>query len=246
MAGELDIILIFCLIILAANIIQGITGFAGTLIAMPFLIMLIDIETARQVLNLLGILGSLWILSKDYRYIEWKQLKKILLIMPIGLIIGVIGFNHFPRDLLLFLLPLFVLFVGIKGFVKNFISKKQSVKKQSLFIDTFLLLMAGVIHGLFVAGGPLLVAYTTKHVKGKHEFRATLSVVWVILNTIIFVQSLMTGMITTSMSRLMLLAMIPLLLGIAIGGILIRQMSQKMFMLLAYFLLIFSGISMLL
>jgi uncharacterized membrane protein YfcA len=56
----------------------------------------------------------------------------------------------------------------------------------------------------------------------------------------------MTGMITNSIASLMLLATIPLFLGIVIGGILIRRMSQEVFMLLAYFLLIFSGVSMLL
>ncbi|OEH89607.1 hypothetical protein ATO00_10015 [Loigolactobacillus coryniformis subsp. coryniformis] len=63
-------IAIFCLVIICSNIIQGITGFAGTLIAMPFLIMLVDLETAKQVLNLLGILASLMIVVKDYKLIK--------------------------------------------------------------------------------------------------------------------------------------------------------------------------------
>lgn len=42
-------------------------------------------------------------------------------------------FKNIPQALLLILLPLVVLFVGIKGFVKNVISKKHAIKKQALW-----------------------------------------------------------------------------------------------------------------
>lgn len=235
----------FCLIILVSNIIQGITGFAGTLIAMPFLIMLIDLETAKQVLNLLGILGSLWIISRDFQYVNWEQVKKILLIMSVGLIIGIVSYNYLPTQILLLLFPLFVLFVGLKGLFKN-IKVPSKKKETSKVFDTLLLLAAGIIHGLFVSGGPLLVAYATDHMKNKHEFRATLSSVWLVLNSFMLIQSLLAGDITRAMGSYMLLAVIPLFMGIIVGGILLKKMSQKTFMLLSYGLLVFSGISLLL
>lgn len=240
-------ILLFCFIILLSNIIQGITGFAGTLIAMPFLIMLVDLETAKQVLNVLGILGSLWIITKDYQYIDWQQLKKILTTMLIGLVVGITSYTILPKNILLLLFPLFVLFVGVKGLLSSLrASQGSQPKSQSPWLNTLLLLSAGIIHGLFVSGGPLLVAYATKNIAGKYEFRATLSAVWIVLNTIILSQSIVVGAIDSTTVAYMGLAVIPLFMGIVIGGKLLKRMSLATFMLLSYGLLIVSGISLLL
>ena len=43
---------LFYIVILLANIIQGITGFAGTILAMPFSVRLVGMETAVPVLTL--------------------------------------------------------------------------------------------------------------------------------------------------------------------------------------------------
>lgn len=238
-------ILLFCVVILISNIIQGITGFAGTLIAMPFLILLIDLDTAKQVLNFLGIVASIWIVSRDHCCIDWKQVKKILIFMIIGLVVGILSYAMLPKEILLFLFPLFVLFVGIKGLITLLFLPNKKRKKRPPFFDVILLIMAGIIHGLFVSGGPLLVAYATANIKGKHEFRATLSIVWIVLNSLILFQNIFFGAVTSVVLNYMLIAILPLFIGILIGGILLKKMSQKAFMLLSYVLLIFSGISLL-
>ena len=45
--------LLFYIVILLANIIQGITGFAGTILAMPFSLILVGYDVAKPVLNVL-------------------------------------------------------------------------------------------------------------------------------------------------------------------------------------------------
>ncbi len=49
---------LFLLVILLANIIQGITGFAGTILAMPPSLMLVGYAVAKPVLNVLGLLSG--------------------------------------------------------------------------------------------------------------------------------------------------------------------------------------------
>lgn len=240
-------IAIFCLVIICSNIIQGITGFAGTLIAMPFLIMLVDLETAKQVLNLLGILASLMIIIKDYKLIKKKQLLIILFWMTIGLVIGMIIYKIAPRRILLIVFPLFVLAVGIKGILKhNNETTVNSSNDKTTVIDILLLLFAGIIHGLFVAGGPLLVIYATEKIMEKNSFRATLSAVWIFLNSIMLIQAITANTITVSMSKYMLISIIPMFAGVIIGNYLLTKLSQQFFMKLSYTLLILSGISLLL
>lgn len=239
------VMLAFCLVILVSNIIQGITGFAGTLIAMPFLLLLVDLETAKQVLNLLGILGSLWIIYKDHRRVRWDLLKKIIPAMSLGLVIGIGCYNYFPRDILMYLFPAFVLFVGVKGLLESIFKKQSQKTTMNPVVGILLLLGAGITHGLFVAGGPLLVAYATNEIDDKREFRATLSLVWIILNTFMLVQSIIARVLTIQIATYMAASVIPMFLGIMVGGILLKKMSQLTFMNISYGLLIFSGISLL-
>ncbi|EOI55421.1 sulfite exporter TauE/SafE family protein [Enterococcus gilvus] len=239
------VLFVFCLVILFSNIIQGITGFAGTLIAMPFLLILVDLETAKQVLNALGIVGSLWIISKDHAFVRGDLLRKIIPTMGIGLAIGIICYNFFPKDVLMYLLPVFILFIGIKGLLESFMKSNKTRKKKNPIVNLLLLLGAGIVHGLFVSGGPLLVTFATKEIDNKREFRATLSVVWLVLNSLILIQSIIAKAITAQIATYMAISIIPLLFGIVIGGILLKKMSQVTFMHISYALLIFSGISLL-
>lgn len=240
------VIILFCIVIVFANIIQGITGFAGTLLAMPFLIMIIDLETAKHVLNFTGILASLYILCKDWRYVNTSEVKIILLWMSIGLVIGIVGYNFLPTELLLILFPFFILIIALKGLyghINGQASTPLPEQQQTTHSQRLLLGLAGIIHGLFVSGGPLLVAYMSKRQQKKEEFRATLSVVWLILNSIILIQSLFLGQITSSIYMYCAIAIVPLFIGILIGSALLQKMSQRSFMLLSYILLVISGIS---
>ena len=49
----------FYLVIFLSNIIHGITGFAGTILAMPFGLMLVGYATAKPVMNVLGLLSGI-------------------------------------------------------------------------------------------------------------------------------------------------------------------------------------------
>jgi uncharacterized membrane protein YfcA len=49
------------------------------------------------------------------------------------------------------------------------------------------LAIGGIVHGLFGTGGPMIVYVTRKKIADKTEFRATLAVLWIALNTILIV-----------------------------------------------------------
>jgi uncharacterized membrane protein YfcA len=238
------IITAFIAVVLFSNIIQGITGFAGTIIAMPFAVLLIGLDTSKQVLNLLGVLASIWIVIKSYQQIVWQEFFRILFTMLIGLAIGLSLYHVLPLKWLLVILPFFIMYVGLRGF---YLQKKGAASKKDLgkWSAAILLLLAGVVHGLFVIGGPLLVIYATNKLKNKEEFRATLSMIWIVLNSIIAVEGVWKGTFTNQTSHFLLLSIVPLFFGMVIGNILHKKMSQQLFMMISYTLLIISGASLL-
>ncbi len=238
--------LLFFIVILFANVMQGITGFAGTILAMPFSIILVGYDTAKPVLNVLGILSGTYIFLGNKDKVLWKEVKKIILMMSVGIFIGFFLKSGFmEKQFILYkALGFFIIFVAIKGFLSFYTNneKKSDFGEKKSFL---VLSLAGIIHGIFVSGGPLLISYLTKKTNDKTVFRATISTVWIVLNTIIFVEDIIGGLWNVELVKTQLIAIPFMLVGMFVGGILYSKMSQQLFMKITYVLLFISGISLL-
>lgn len=227
----------FLVVVFLTNIIQGITGFAGTVLAMPPGIFLQGIDTAKMVLNILGILASLWIVSVSYKDINWKEVKKILFFMVIGTALGLKIFTLLPLEFLLKIYAIFIILMALKGiFIKGEMKTPE-------WVLVGVILLAGVIHGMFVSGGPLIMIYVAKKLKSKSSFRATLAIVWIVLNTYLAFSHYNQGIFTSENLRLLYLSIPPFALGMIVGNILHHKMSQATFLKLSYILLSISGVA---
>lgn len=229
--------IIFLVVVFLTNIIQGITGFAGTVLAMPPGIFLQGIDTAKMVLNILGILASLWIVSVSYKDINWKEVKKILFFMVIGTALGMKIFTLLPLDFLLKIYAIFIILMALKGiFIKGEVKTPE-------WVLVGVILLAGVIHGMFVSGGPLIMIYVAKKLKSKSSFRATLAIVWIVLNSYLALSHYNQGIFTSENLKLLYLSIPPFALGMIVGNILHHKMSQATFLKLSYILLSISGVA---
>lgn len=235
---------IFYIIILATNIIQGITGFAGTILAMPPSLMLVGYDVAKPVLNVLGIFAGLYVFFSFRKNVNWKELKKIVILMFFGIIFGIFIKSNFTgkESILYKILGIFVIFVAITGYLKLYKPKEE---KNSVLKSYILLITSGIVHGMFVSGGPLLIGYLSKSIKDKVTFRATISTVWIILNTIILFDDIKNGLWNFQLLKIQIVSIPFLFLGMFIGTLLYKKMSQLLFMKITYVLLFISGISLL-
>lgn len=230
---------LFLLVIFLTNIIQGITGFAGTVLAMPPSILLQGIDVAKPILNILGLLASIWIVIISYKDMNKKEFLKVMIIMFFGLLAGIYIYSILPVPMLLKIYAVFIILIALKGlFVKKEMSLNEWILNSIVFIS-------GIIHGMFVSGGPLLIIYAAQKFKEKSEFRATVSAVWIILNGYLAFNHWQQGLFTIETTRKLLWGILPLLGGMLIGNVLHKKMSQKMFLLITYILLIISGLSLL-
>lgn len=231
--------IMFLLVIFLTNIIQGITGFAGTVLAMPPSILLQGIDVAKPILNLLGLFASIWIVVISYKDLNKKEFIKVMIIMFLGLLAGIYIYSVIPVPILLKIYAVFIILIALKGLlVKKEIELKEWILNSIVFV-------AGIIHGMFVSGGPLLIIYAAQKFREKSEFRATVSAVWIILNGYLAYSHWQTGLFTSTTITKLCWGIIPLLLGMIIGNILHKKMSQKMFLLITYILLIISGLTLL-
>lgn len=228
---------IFIVVVFLANVIQAITGFAGTLLAMPASIHLIGVADAKAVLNMLPAIGCIMIAVQDFSYIRWKELCKICAFMLAGMLAGAKLFELLPLDMLLTAYGVMIVIIAaLRLFGVPF-------PKPGRVMQYVILLAAGLIHGMFVSGGALLVIYATFAFSDKTEFRATLSAVWVVLNSILCIGHVMSGAFSRHALILLLVCVVPLLLSVRLGTRLHKRINQKTFEKITYVLLLISGIS---
>lgn len=228
--------ILFILIVFISNIIQTITGFAGTMLAMPGAILLMGINEAKAVLNVMGLAASIWIGVKNRRHINRKEFLKIVGIMFLGMILGMYLFGVFQANVLLTVYGVMIILIAVKNLLTD---RKVRLPEILMYL---VILAAGVIHGMFVSGGALLVVYAATKFQDKATFRATLSPVWVLLNGYMLASHYKAGYFDGRTVLLTLISLIPLAGAIFIGNQLHNRINQKAFMKITYILLLASGI----
>lgn len=231
--------MIFLLVLFVANVVQAVTGFAGTLLAMPPAMMLIGVYEAKVILNIKAFLSCLILAVKNYRNIQWKILFNIIVYMAIGMFAGIWLFERLSFSLLLPAYGVMILLIALK---KMFVKKEI---KMTGFMLNGILLAAGVIHGMFVSGGALLVVYASAVLKDKENFRATVASVWVVLNTGLMISDILQGYMTSEVMKMTGISILPLFLAIYVGNKIHEKIDQKLFMKITYILLFASGVSIL-
>jgi uncharacterized membrane protein YfcA len=227
----------FLLIVLFSNIVQAITGFAGTVLAMPVSIELVGYEVARPILNAIVIPLSIVIMIQNFKYINWKALLFMILFVGIGFGIG-FGFSRLPinQHILLIIYGALICVVAIAYMF--FHLDKLNVP---LYINIPLLIIAGIIHFLYTSGGPLVVIFASHTFKDKKEFRGTLAVMWIILNLIVFIGNIVKNQFTGHIWWLALLSLISVGIAAVVGHFVVKKLNHNVFMKITYSLLFIVG-----
>lgn len=234
--------ILFLLVILLSNIIQTITGFAGTVLAMPFSIRLVGEEVCKPILNLVAILICAWVVIMHFKDINWKLFLWMILFVGVGFGIGT-GLSFLPHDPSLFLKIYggVIMAVAIVFFFLN--TDKVKIPDWVLYI---LLVLGGILHALYVSGGPLVIIFATYKIKDKNQFRATLSMMWIILNSILFTEHLIQGEFTSEVWLLFGIGAGLSIVSVLVGHFIAKKLNLAVFMKITCVLLFISGLSLLL
>lgn len=105
------------------------------------------------------------------------------------------------------------------------------------------LVSGGVVHGVFGAGGPLIVYVVSRKNIDKAAFRATLSALWLILNAVLVARWTLDGTWTARTARTALWLAPALLLGSALGTALFRALPPRGFRVTAAAVMAAAGLS---
>ena len=263
-------ILLCSLVVLVTYTVEAITGFGGTVMALPFVIALLGLKQGVTALTFLSIFVSTVLVIKNFRHISWRNFLVIVLFMAPGLFLGRHLQTVMDQRVLKTILAVFILLLSSFKLVTFLVRNKKAQKQKEPIADHsenkatvintevqstekggakwysyMALALAGVIHGMFSCGGPLAIIYATSTIREKNRFRATLCLLWVTLNSVLGISYLVDGSMDLQLGKTVL-CMVPFLAaGIVIGEAVVKRVNAKVFSVLVYACLFATGIFML-
>ena len=158
------------LVIIAAYIVFGLSGFGSTVIAVPILAHFLPVSYLVPLMALLD-LGSAAIMGRASReHLSTEELKRLVPWMFAGFAIGVTLLVGVPDRNLRIALGLFAASVGIHGILNpklhGTISKYWSIPAG---------VTGGAVATVFGAGGPIYATYLSGRLHDKSRIRATVA-----------------------------------------------------------------------
>ncbi len=178
-------LVVLAAIALVAFTTEGAIGFGGTVIAASLGAQVVPIEELLPAFVPLNLLLSTWLLTRGLRSIAWRVLL-VDVALPVGLgAAGGLALFHLPAKTVLALaFGLFVAGLAILQLARP--ADRPLARPWQLG----LLVLGGVAHGLFGTGGPMIVYVLRRKLPDKRAFRATLAVLWLVLNMALLVNFL--------------------------------------------------------
>ena len=235
--------LILLAVVLAANVVEAVTGFGSTIIAVTIGANFYAIKFLVPTLVPANLVLSGYIVARHRRHINGSLLvRTILPLVAAGAVGGLYLFNTLGTEKLKLVFGVFVLAFSVFQLVRTARMKNGENPTPLGRAQTVLwLLGGGIMQGMYASGGPMVVYFASRILTDKSSFRATLSTLWLIINIGMTISYAASGQLTRSTLRMSALILPCILLGIVFGEILHKRIAERTFRLAVYILLIVAG-----
>ena len=242
---DLTILLAAGAIVFCSFTLEGITGFGSSVIALPFVSMLLGLKMSVPYLCTLSILLSLYIAFRSWRSVVWKEYAFIALHVAAGLPVGIFLFNRLSAPVLSLFLAVIMIVVGVNGIAElrrwGSVPAVPAARGRGVLMR-LLLVAGGIVHGAFGTGGPIVVIYAARALPEKGLFRMTLTMLWLTMNFIRIAEWTYQGTVWTArMGKSFLIALPFVLAGMFLGDFLHGKADGRIFRLCVYGVLLLAG-----
>ncbi len=224
-------------IVAAAYLIRGITGFGSGLIAIPALATFMPLNVVVPVIALLDLLASLTHGLGNRRIIQWREILSLLPFSLIGIVTAVVLFKTVDSAILSSVMAIFIIGYALFSF-----RERIAVRRASRFWAAPWGGLGGAVNTMFGTGGPFYVIYLKLRALDPNELRATIAMILLIDGIGRLVGYSAAGMFTWPV-LLLVCAGIPLGgLALYAGGSIQTTLNPAVFRQLISVLLFISGV----
>ncbi|HCX72146.1 MAG TPA: sulfite exporter TauE/SafE family protein [Candidatus Cloacimonas sp.] len=225
------------LIFLLAAMLQGLTGFGFSILAVPLLTLFFSPKLMVPVLLLYSILINVVVFSSCWRSLELKRILVLLIFgiigMPLGTHLLVVLPDNYLRIGIGFLIFVFGC-LQLLGFKKKF--------KQNSMVSAPIGLISGILSGSISMSGPPIILLLTNQEVDKNVFRSNLAAYFFILNIFTIPVYIMNNLLTTPVLNISLKYLPALLMGVLAGNYFSHKIKEEHFRKITLLLLILLGI----
>jgi hypothetical protein len=228
------------LILYATHCLGGVAAFGSTLLALPLLLITgWELRPAVAVLVILGTTQALQMVVLTWRGACMRTLARIVLWAGAGIPIGFLAAGLLPQRTLGLVLGLLLFAAGASRLAAHLGGTRWQPPP---WILRTLLVAGGVIHGAFGSGGTTLTVYGRYAIREKSAFRGTLSIMWVVLNSVVITGLLLEGEIGSQVLATSAMGIPLVFLATWTGHRLSARLSQERFADVVAALLCLAGI----
>jgi uncharacterized membrane protein YfcA len=226
--------------ILLAYTVEAVTGFGSIVIALSLGALFLPISELLPVLVPLNLFQSSYLAFRYRDRIHLPTLFRLILpLMAAGTAIGYLLRPALEGAALKTLFGLLVVWFAARELWR--MRHGAAAAPHGPLVTRGLMLAAGVTHGLFASGGPLLVYGLAGTALDKARLRATLIAVWLSLNGMLTIIFLFDGSLIPSLPRIA--SYLPVVLaGLIAGEWLHRRIDERRFRQLVFALLAITGV----
>jgi uncharacterized membrane protein YfcA len=211
-------------IVFLSILIRSTFGFGEALIAMPLLLLLIDLKTAAPFVAMIAATGTIIILATNWRRVQFHSAWRLVLSSFAGIPLGIF-FLKGPFDSVM---KIVLAAVIIAFSVYNLIKPKLWNLKNEKFSYGFGFL-AGLLGGAYNTAGPPVVIYGSMRQWEPAAFRATLQGYFLPTWLVIVLGHGVIGLWTHTIWQLYLISLPALFVAFLIGDRLNRSIPAKSF-----------------
>ena len=229
----LAVIVIICI----AAVLQSISGFGFSLLAMPLLSIFVDIQDAVVIATLCGIFTNAVHLRKDFQLVERSIARRISLSALIGMPLGVVVLTVFSATQMRAIIGA-VIVVLVFLMMRNFILKTENTN-----VDIVLGAFSGLLATSVSTNGPPLVFLLQSKQLDPWRLRATLAYVFTISGCASFIVLMIAGKGSIEAFQYAMLSLPAMYLGTVVGRRARLRVTQEAFKRLMYVLLLATAVS---
>ena len=223
-------------IFLLAGFVQGLSGFGSALVAIPLLILVMDIKEAVPLCTLSGIVITTYLAVKLSKHFDRKKIVPLCIGSIPGIFVGATLLKTVPSRMISILLGILLIAYSLYNLL--FSPEARKLNYRWGYLAGFL---SGAIGAAFSAGGPPSIIYATLNKWNKDEIKATLTGFFV-FNSYLTAASHAVSGITTMLTIKYLLFSAPfVLMGTALGSRCYGLFEKDSYMKIIFLFLIVMG-----
>ncbi len=218
------IVLQIIAVMFVATAVRSALGFGEALIAVPILSLIIPVRIAAPIAVVASILVSSFIVCRDWRHIQFKSAKRLIVSTLFGIPLGLLLLKFAPESIVKGLLGFIILAYSL-----FFLTARKTRSLRDDRFAWFFGFFAGVFGGAYGMNGPPLAIYGSLRGWDPREFRATLQSYFLPASLMGVIGYGVAHLLTPSMLHLTLWSLPAIAFGIVTGQFIHTRLNYRAF-----------------